>query len=229
METDKRNSATSAITSGPVWTWKHEGAGKKQQQKHATIHTTLTTSGANVQQKKVLKVLAWFFLRWRPFYRGCNGGEMNWIVICYSETLFWMGTFIVKRLLRGGQFVLFLNMPPKGPTATAGPVPWCRAQRETVATQRTGSTISIVHGHTQGACEIRTHPNPREHVTSWWNWFWLQKEGVLEMRFFSVLDVINYVCHTKGACEIPTNPNPGENFTWWWNCLWVIPRVSELI
>ena len=46
----KRNSATSAITSGPVWTWKHDGAGKKQQQKHATIHATLTTSGANVQK-----------------------------------------------------------------------------------------------------------------------------------------------------------------------------------
>ena len=69
-------------------------------------------------KKKVLKVLAWFFIRWRPFYRGCNGGEMNWIVICYSEPLFWMGTFIVERLLRGGHFVLFLNMPPKGPTAS---------------------------------------------------------------------------------------------------------------
>ena len=38
---------------------------------------------------------------------------MNRIVICFSETLFLMGTFVVKRLLRGGQFVLFLNMPPK--------------------------------------------------------------------------------------------------------------------
>ena len=38
---------------------------------------------------------------------------MNRIVICFSETFFLMGTFIVKRLLRGGQFVLFLNMPPK--------------------------------------------------------------------------------------------------------------------
>ena len=50
-------------------------------------------------KKQVLKVLSWFFIRWRPFYRGWYGGEMNRIVICFSETLFLMGTFIVKRLL----------------------------------------------------------------------------------------------------------------------------------
>ena len=99
-ETEKRNSATSAITSGPVWTWKHEGAGKKQQQKHATIHTTLTTSGANVQQKTGAEVLSWFFFRWRLFYRGCYGGEMNRIVFCFFRNPFFNGRLHCKEIVK---------------------------------------------------------------------------------------------------------------------------------
>ena len=51
-------------------------------------------------KKQVLKVLSWFFIRRRPFYRGCYGGEMNRIVICFSETLFFNGHLHCKEIVK---------------------------------------------------------------------------------------------------------------------------------